>query len=71
MGAPRRAFVQPDKVIAPGVVTHARISAHERAVRERRMRLALEQIAKLDSVFDDEPANAARAAVAIAKEALK
>lgn len=65
----RRAIIRPDKVTAPGVVTTGHIEAHARKVRERKMRLALETIAKLE-MFDD-PADAARAAVAIAKEALK
>lgn len=66
----RRAVLPPDRVTAPGVVTDSLIEARAAAVRARRHRLALEQIAKLEAVFD-EPLDAARAAVRIATEALK
>lgn len=66
----RRAFVPPPKVTAPGVVTEDLIDRRASAIRARRHRLALEQIAKLDAVFE-EPLDAARAAVRIAQEALK
>lgn len=52
------------------ILTRETVWGRDRIVRESRMRLALEAISQLDTLFE-EPLEAARAAVRIAKEALR
>ncbi len=71
MGAARRPQDQPRNPFRGGRVLQADdVRVIEKQKRFARMRLALETIAKLGTVFED-PVDAANAAVRIATEALK